>query len=196
MTDAAILLNRFAWRLALSQIDMNNTSGKLSRGLDKTTTMKKPLTLLFLCTGNSCRGQMAEGWAKHLKSGEIDAYSAGVEKHGLNPLAVRAMAEAGVDIAGHFSKTVDELPVRRFDYVITLCGHANETCPIFGGGAVKIHAEFDDPPALAQNAPTEEAALTHYRRVRDEIKAFVEGLPGALEQSRSGRDDVPLDAKR
>ena len=101
--------------------------------------MKQPLTLLFLCTGNSCRGQMAVGWAKHLKSGEIDAYSASVEKHGLNPLAVRAMAEAGVDIAGHSSKTADELPVRHFDYV------------------------------------------------RDEIKAFVEGLPGALEQSRNGR---------
>ncbi len=148
--------------------------------------MEKPLTILFLCTGNSCRSQMAEGWAKHLKSAEIDAYSAGIEKHGLNPRAVRVMAEAGVDIADHSSKTVDELPVQHFDYVITLCGHANETCPLFTGGARKIHVGFDDPPALAMNAPTEEAALSHYRRVSTEIKAFVEGLPSTLNQATRG----------
>ncbi|AOY59712.1 MULTISPECIES: arsenate reductase ArsC [Desulfococcus] len=142
--------------------------------------MDKPLRILFLCTGNSCRSQMAEGWVKHLKSGEIEAFSAGIEKHGLNPRAVNVMAEAGVDISGQLSKTVEELPHRRFDVVITLCGHANETCPFFHGPTKRIHAGFDDPPALAENAPTEKAALAHYRRVRDEIRLFVEGLPGTL----------------
>ena len=142
--------------------------------------MNTPLRILFLCTGNSCRSQMAEGWTKHLKTGEIEAFSAGIEKHGLNPRAVKVMAEAGVDISGHSSKTVDELPDRQFDFVITLCGHANETCPFFPGQTRRVHAGFDDPPALAENAPTEEAALAHYRRVRDEIKSFVEGLPGSL----------------
>ena len=138
------------------------------------------LKILFLCTGNSCRSQMAEGWAKALKSDVIEAYSAGVEKHGLNPLALKVMAEAGVDISSHVSKTVDELPERHFDYVITLCGHANETCPFFPGGAQRIHVGFDDPPALAKDAATEEEALTHYRRVRDEIRDFVSGLPESL----------------
>jgi arsenate reductase len=137
----------------------------------------RKLKILFLCTGNSCRSQMAEGWARHLKAEKIEAYSAGIEKHGLNPLAVKAMAEAGVDIAHHASQTIDELPEQYFDYVITLCGHANETCPLFGGGAKKLHVGFDDPPALAKSANTEEEALTHYRRVRDEIRAFIERLP-------------------
>lgn len=129
--------------------------------------------VLFLCTGNSCRSQMAEGFARALRAHDIEAYSAGVVKHGLNPLAVKAMAEAGVDISGHKSKTVDELPVREFDYIVTLCGHASENCPYFPGKAERIHAGFDDPPALAKDAKTEEEALSHYRRVRDEIKRFV-----------------------
>ncbi|HBI15874.1 MAG TPA: arsenate reductase [Desulfobulbaceae bacterium] len=127
--------------------------------------------ILFLCTGNSCRSQMAEGWTRHLKGDVIEAYSAGIEKHGLNPLAVRVMAEAGVDISGQWSKNVDELPDRQFDYVVTLCGHANETCPYFPGR--KIHRGFDDPPQLAANAKSEEDALSHYRRVRDQIRDFV-----------------------
>ena len=135
-------------------------------------------TILFLCTGNSCRSQMAEGWARHLKSNVIEAYSAGIEKHGLNPLAVKVMAEAGVDISGQRSKTVDELPVQQFDYVVTLCGHANETCPYFPGR--KIHRGFDDPPQLAAGATTEEEVLNHYRRVRDEIRDFILTLPEAL----------------
>jgi arsenate reductase len=142
--------------------------------------MKKSLKILFLCTGNSCRSQMAEGWARHLKPYKIEAYSAGIEKHGLNPLAVKVMAEAGVDIGDHASKTIDELPVRDFDYVVTLCGHANETCPFFPGGAKKVHVGFDDPPELAKDAPTEEDALVHYRRVRDEIRDFIAGLPQSV----------------
>ena len=129
--------------------------------------------ILFLCTGNSCRSQMAEGWARHLKGDTLDAYSAGIETHGLNPRAVRVMAEAGVDISGHRSKTVDELKDIPFDLVVTVCGHAHEHCPIFPGAAKIIHAGFDDPPALAKYAGTEEEALACYRRVRDEIRAFV-----------------------
>ncbi|MHB8788252.1 MAG: arsenate reductase ArsC [Desulfobulbaceae bacterium] len=135
-------------------------------------------TILFLCTGNSCRSQMAEGWARHLKNDVVEAWSAGSEKHGLNPLAVQVMAEAGVDISGQTSKTVDELPVQQFDYVVTLCGHASESCPYFPGK--KIHRGFDDPPKLAAGAATEEEALCHYRRVRDEIRAFIQTLPVAL----------------
>ncbi len=142
--------------------------------------MSRNLKILFLCTGNSCRSQMAEGWAHKLKNGQIEAYSAGIEKHGLNPLAVKAMAEAGVDISGQASKTVDELAVREFDYVITLCGHANETCPFFPGKTKRVHAGFDDPPALSKDAGTEEEAMVHYRRVRDEIRQFVMALPDNL----------------
>lgn len=134
--------------------------------------------VLFLCTGNSCRSQMAEGFARALRSDDIEAYSAGIVKHGLNPLAVAAMAEAGVDISGHASKTVEELPVKEFDYIVTLCGHANENCPYFPGSAKRIHAGFDDPPALAKDAETEEDAMVHYRRVRDEIKGFILNFPG------------------
>ena len=139
--------------------------------------------ILFLCTGNSCRSQMAEGWARALKPDAIEAYSAGIAKHGLNVLAVKAMAEAGVDISTQAAKSVDELPVQDFDYVITLCGHAHETCPVFPGNAKKIHAGFDDPPALAKDAKTEDEALVHYRRVRDEIRQFVSGLPESLSES-------------
>jgi len=135
--------------------------------------------VLFLCTGNSCRSQMAEGFARALRAHDIEAYSAGVVKHGLNPLAVKAMAEAGVDISGHASKTVEELPVREFDVIVTLCGHANENCPYFPGKAERIHAGFDDPPALARDAKTDEEALAHYRRVRDEIRRFILAFPPA-----------------
>ena len=138
------------------------------------------LKVLFLCTGNSCRSQMAEGWARALKGDEIEPYSAGVETHGLNPLAVKVMAEAGVDISGQRSKHVDELKDVEFDCVVTVCDRARESCPLFPGWARKVHRSFDDPPALARHARTEEEALAHYRRVRDEIRRFVESLPAAL----------------
>ena len=127
---------------------------------------------------------MAEGWARHLKGDQIEAYSAGIEAHGLNPDAVQVMAEAGVDISGQRSKRVGELPGAKFDYVVTVCGHAQENCPIFPGKAVMIHAGFDDPPRLAADAKTEGERLAPYRRVRDEIRAFVEALPGSLDQRR------------
>ncbi|SMP44790.1 protein tyrosine phosphatase [Desulfonatronum zhilinae] len=136
--------------------------------------------ILFLCTGNSCRSQMAEGWTKHLKGDVVDAFSAGIEKHGLNPHAVRVMAEAGVDISGFRSKTVDELPEQEFDSVITLCGHAQETCPFIPAKTRRLHVGFDDPPKLAETAQSEEEALDHYRRVRDEIRDYVRTLPEAL----------------
>jgi len=143
-------------------------------------TSHPKLRILFLCTGNSCRSQMAEGWARHLKPDSIEAYSAGIETHGLNPRAVRVMAEAGVDISSHYSKNVRDLLHIPFDYVVTVCGHAHETCPLFPGNATVIHVGFDDPPALARNAASEEEALQHYRRVRDEIRAFIQRLPEAL----------------
>jgi arsenate reductase (thioredoxin) len=144
--------------------------------------------VLFLCTGNSCRSQMAEGWARALKGDAIDAYSAGIEKHGLNPFAVKVMAEAGVDISGQRSKSVDDLEAVDFDAVVTVCGHANETCPLWLKDKAKIvHAGFDDPPKLAKSAASEEEALGSYRRVRDEIRDFVERLPGALENREEER---------
>jgi arsenate reductase len=146
--------------------------------------MNTKLKILFLCTGNSCRSQMAEGWARALKTGAIEAYSAGIEAHGLNPLAVRAMAEAGVDISSHRSKKADELSGVDFDYVVTVCGHANETCPAWLGRKANIvHVGFDDPPKLAKDARNEEEAMVHYRRVRDEIRAFVQSLPESLPNS-------------
>lgn len=143
--------------------------------------MTARLRILFLCTGNSCRSQMAEGWARHLKGDVLEPYSAGIETHGLNPRAVRVMAEAGVDISGHRSKHVDELREVPFDYVVTVCDHAHESCPLFGGRTQVVHVGFDDPPRLAREAKTEEEALNYYRRVRDKIRAFVERLPGALQ---------------
>ena len=140
----------------------------------------RKIKVLFLCTGNSCRSQMAEGWAKALKGDRIEAFSAGIETHGLNPKAVKVMAEAGVDISRHVSKTVEDLGDIKFDYVVTVCGHAHETCPVFPGRATVIHKGFDDPPKLAEGAVNDEEALGHYRRVRDEIKTFVQTLPESL----------------
>ena len=139
---------------------------------------KMKTTILFLCTGNSCRSQMAEGWVRHLKGDEIEVYSAGIEKHGLNPYAVEVMAEAGVDISNQESTTIDELAGTEFDWIITLCGHADETCPNLAG--TKIHHGFDDPPKLAAEMRSKEQRLVPYRRVRDEIRNYVETLPQSL----------------
>ncbi len=137
--------------------------------------------VLFLCTGNACRSQMAEGWARALRANDFEAHSAGIEVHGLDPRAVQVMAEAGVDISGQRSKHVDELAGIDFDTVVTVCDHANESCPLFPGKVQRVHVSFEDPPKLAANAASEEEALGYYRRVRDEIRAFVEGMPGNLE---------------
>ncbi len=142
--------------------------------------MADKLKVLFLCTGNSCRSQMAEGLAKEFKSGAIEAYSAGTEPRGVDPRAVIVMKEIGIDISGQRSKHVDEFVGIEFDYVITLCGNAAEHCPVFPGKTRVVHHGFEDPPVLARDAKTEEEALSHYRRVRDEIKAFVETIPQSL----------------
>jgi arsenate reductase (thioredoxin) len=140
------------------------------------------LKVLFLCTGNSCRSQMAEGWARKLKGDVIEPYSAGIEPHGMNALAIKVMAEARVDISTHHSKHVDELKEVPFDYVVTVCDHANETCPIFPDRTKVVHVGFDDPPRLAKGAKDEAEALGHYRRVRDEIRTFIESLPAGLKR--------------
>ena len=143
--------------------------------------MSEKLKVLFLCTGNSCRSQMAEGWARHLKGDVIEAYSAGIETHGLNPNAVKVMAEAGVDTSGHKSQHIGEFKEVKLDVVVTVCGHAHETCPFFPGYCRVIHVGFDDPPKmareLAKQGASEEEQMDCYRKVRDEIRAFVETLP-------------------
>ena len=133
--------------------------------------MADRLKILFLCTGNSCRSQMAEGFANHLRGEDFQAFSAGIQTHGLNPHAVTVMKEAGVDISGHYSKHVDEFKGMTFDAVITVCDHARETCPWFPGRV--IHAGFDDPPALAREKKTPEEQLDCFRRVRDQIRDFI-----------------------
>lgn len=147
------------------------------------TAMRK-LKVLFLCTGNSCRSQMAEGWARALKGDAVEAYSAGIEKHGMNPHALKVMAEAGVDLSRHYSKTPAEIGAVEFDYVVTVCGHADEHCPAFPGKTKVVHMGFEDPPKLTKHLPDGEEKLAVYRRVRDEIRRFVEGLPGVLENAK------------
>ncbi len=141
---------------------------------------KRRIKILFLCTGNSCRSQMAEGWARHLWGEVMEVYSAGVKAGSLDPLAVVVMQEAGVDISSQYSKHVSEVLHIDFDWVITVCDHARETCPNFPRKTKKLHRGFDDPPHLAKTASSPEEALQHYRRVRDEIRCFVERLPEVL----------------
>jgi arsenate reductase len=117
---------------------------------------------------------MTEGWARHLLGDRIEPFSAGIEAHGMNPNAVRVMQEAGVDITGQSSKLASTLADEPLDLVITVCGHADENCPVYLTRARVVHVGFDDPPKLAKSASNEEEALGHYRRVRDEIRAFVE----------------------
>jgi arsenate reductase len=138
--------------------------------------MNKKKSILFLCTGNSCRSQMAEAWTRAFKGDLINAYSAGVQPKQVDPRAIQAMNEAGIDISKQKSKDIDSLGDQEFDYVITLCDNAKETCPYFPAKTRLLHQGFDDPPKLAEYARTEDAAMAPYRRVRDEIKAFVMGL--------------------
>ena len=144
---------------------------------------------MFLCTGNSCRSQMAEGLARAFGPGSFNYLSAGTKKHGLNPNAVKVMAEIDVDISGHISKTTDELtdelPDETMDYVITVCSDADENCPVFPGGKV-IHYGFDDPPRLTKDMSDEEEVLSVYRRVRDEIKEFVMNIEEHIKRAEIG----------
>jgi len=144
--------------------------------------MADKIRILFLCTGNSCRSQMAEAWSNRLKGDQFEAYSAGVKPKGIDPRAVKAMAEAGIDISGQKSKGIELLGDMPFNYVVTLCDNARESCPFFPARSRLMHHGFDDPPRLAENEEDEKKAMSHYRRVRDEIKAFVEKMPGILEE--------------
>ncbi len=138
--------------------------------------LPKKMNVLFLCTGNSCRSQMAEAFTNHLKGDTIRAWSAGIEPKSIDPRAVQVMAESGIDISGRSSKSPDDLKDVAFDVVITVCDHAHESCPVFPDKTRVVHAGFDDPPRLAAQAASEQEALSHYRRVRDEIRAFVERM--------------------
>lgn len=140
--------------------------------------------VLFLCTGNSCRSQMAEGWAKSLLGEKFNFYSAGTKKHGLNERAVKVMGEAGVDISNHESNVTTEFSDVKMDYVFTVCSDAHENCPYFPGGKI-IHVGFDDPPRLTKEMTDEEEILNVYRRVRDEIREFVVDLE---EHMKNGED--------
>jgi arsenate reductase (thioredoxin) len=152
----------------------------LAKNVLKEAVVNKKQSILFLCTGNSCRSQMAEAWTNHLHGDRFQAFSAGVLKSRVDPLAIKVMAEKSIDISVNSSKLVEELPVKNFDYVITLCDHAKESCPFFSGKTKKVHQGFEDPPLLAQKALTEEEALDHYRRIRDEIREFVVKLPDMI----------------
>ena len=141
---------------------------------------KRKLKILFLCTGNACRSQMAQGWARHMKGDCIEAYSAGVTPIGVSTKAIEVMAEAGVDISGHTSKHVNDLLGIDFDYVITLCDYAREVCPVFQGDVKTFHRRFDDP-YFAEG--TTDEILAEFRKARDELKAFVQTLPDSLEDN-------------
>ncbi len=138
--------------------------------------------VLFICTGNSCRSQIAEGWASHLKSDYIEAYSAGIRPIGLSSRAIKVMAEAGVDISMQTSKYIDDLGGIDFDYVVTLCDNASKQCRAFGGGARLIHRAFEDPYFATG---TDEEVMAAFRKARDDIRAFVETLPEALESQET-----------
>jgi arsenate reductase len=146
--------------------------------------MSEPLKLLFLCTGNSCRSQMAEGWTRHLKSNQIEAFSAGIETHGLNPHMIEVMDEAGVDVSNQKSENIRDFAEHDLDVVITVCGHAHETCPVFPANCKVVHTGFPDPPKmakeLAEKGATEKEQLDCYRSVRDKIKEYILTLPESL----------------
>ena len=142
------------------------------------------IKILFLCTGNSCRSQIAEGWTKELKSNSIKVYSAGIEKNGLNPNAVKVMEEVGIDISAQKSQLWSDYQNYKLDWIITVCDNANETCPIVSSSIQIKHIGFDDPPKLAKkikdDGGSEKEQIEPYRRVRDEIRVFVEKLPNIL----------------
>ena len=145
--------------------------------------------ILFLCTGNSCRSQMAQAWTREIHGERFEVYSAGIEPREVDPRAVQVMAEVGVDMRAQRSKHVDELADVEFDYVVTVCDNAREHCPFFPAKVRVLHKSFDDPPYLARDSSSEDEALEHYRRIRDEISVYIETLPqllhGEVEKDRS-----------
>ncbi len=140
------------------------------------------LKVLFLCTGNSCRSQMAEGWTRHLKADEIEAYSAGTAPHGVNHYAIQVMKECDIDISTQTSQHLDAFADIDLDVIVTVCSSADKSCPQRPGNARKIHRGFDDPPKLAGALTDEDAILACYRRVRDEIRDFVAAMPASLHE--------------
>ena len=143
---------------------------------EKDSPVKKKI--LFLCTGNACRSQIAEGWARHLKSGVIEAYSAGISPAGVSSRAITVMAEAGVDISTQISKHVDTLKEVDFDYVVTVCDNAREQCPVFPSRTKNIHKSFEDPALMVGS---EDEIMAAFRKLRDDMRAFVETMPESLE---------------
>jgi arsenate reductase len=139
---------------------------------------KDKIKVLFLCTGNSCRSQIAEGWANHLKGDVIEAYSAGIHPIGVNSRTIKVMTEAGVDISDHTSKHIDDLAGVNFDYVVTVCDNAREQCPTFPAQAKLVHKSFDDPYFATGS---EEEIMQVFRKLRDDIKAFIETMPTKLD---------------
>jgi arsenate reductase len=139
------------------------------------------IKVLFLCTGNACRSQMAEGWARHLKGETIEAYSAGICPIGVSWRAIETMSQAGVDITGQRSRHFNEFSDVNFDYVVTLCDNAAERCPVFGGTAKVIHKPFEDPYFATG---TEEQVMAEFREARDLIRVFVEGMPENLKSDK------------
>jgi len=139
---------------------------------------REKIKVLFVCTGNSCRSQIAEGWARHLKGNIIDAYSAGIRPIGVSSRAIKVMAEAEVDISMHESQHIGEFSEIDFDYVVTLCDNAAENGPVFSGKAKVVHNPFDDPYFASGS---EEQIMATFRKVRDDIRTFIEILPEGLE---------------
>ena len=146
--------------------------------------MGRKLNVLFVCTGNSCRSQMAEGWARHLRGDVINPFSAGIEPRRLDPLAVKVMKEAGVDISNQETHAVHDFLTEDIDFVVTLCRGAATTCPGFPEKVKVLHQPFDDPPSLTSTTQPEEEKLAVYRRVRDEIRDYVDKLPAILTRAR------------
>jgi arsenate reductase len=138
---------------------------------------KRKVKILFLCTGNSCRSQMAEGWANHLGGDRVEAMSAGIEAHGKNPRAIAVMREAGVDISQQESTRVTPEMLAQADLVVTVCGHADEHCPVPPPGVQKKHWPLEDP---AKATGTEDEIMAKFRATRDEVRSRVEGLIGGL----------------
>ena len=153
--------------------------------------MSGKLNVLFVCTGNSCRSQMAEGWARRLRGESINPFSAGIEPRRIDPLAVKVMKEAGVDISRQETNAVHDFLTEDIDFVVTVCSGAAETCPAFPGKVKVLHQPFDDPPWLTRAAQREEEKLAVYRRVRDEIRDYVDKLPEILDRARQGAAPQP-----
>jgi arsenate reductase len=147
----------------------------MNDSMNSDTNQKK--SVLFLCTGNSCRSQMAEGWTRYLHKDRFYVYSAGITPQSVDPLAITVMAEAGVDISEQRSKHVNKLLDIPFDLIVMICDNAREACPLFPGVGKVVHQSFDDPPFLAEDTVDEDEAMSHYRRIRDEIRDFIADIP-------------------